>query len=59
MTDAQIVQVLGGLAVLLYVLPGMLPLSGPARYRLQWATVVAMAVALGYALWLVLQWAMN
>ena len=52
--DDQIMRIFPALIVLLLVMPAVVRLSGRGRRIVQWVTVAVFAVALGYALWLVL-----
>ena len=52
--DDQIMRIFPALIVLLLVMPAVVRLSGRGRQVARWVTVAVFAVALGYALWLVL-----
>ena len=53
----QVMRIFPALIVLLLVMPAVVRLSGRGRRIVRWVTVAVFAVALGYALWLVLTWA--
>ena len=54
--DDQIMRMFPALIVILLIMPAIVHLSGRGRRIVRWVTVAVFAVALGYALWLVLAW---
>ena len=60
MADDRILQFLTGLTVLLFVSSLVLPRGGHWRVTwLRWGALAAFAVAVAYALWLTLLWALH
>ena len=57
--DDQIMGIFPALIVLLLVMPAVVRLSGRGRRIVRWVTVAVFAVGLGYAVWLVLAWAVR